>query len=103
MKVTLLDLAGDSGRARTWLDVRAPGADVVALDKAEMKAASKREMLSRLRARGRTDLFAIFCNRLDLQPARALMLLFGWLSGARRVAIGDMQGGSLERSGAGVL
>lgn len=102
-RAILLDLAGDAARARAWLDHHAPGADVLALDKAAMKAGSKRAMLSRLRAGGARDLFAIYCNRIDLQPARTLMLLFGWLAGARRVRIGDMQGRDIERSGAAIL
>ncbi len=103
MRVILLDLAGDAVRARAWIERRAPGAEVLALDKAELKGGSKRDALGRLRAGGRRELFAIFCNRLELQPARALMLLFGWLAGARRVAIGDMEGRAVERGAAGVL
>lgn len=103
MRVVLLDLAGDAGRARAWVEGLAPGAEVVSLDKAELKGGSKREALGRLRAGGRRDLFAIFCNRLDLQPARALMLLFGRMAGARRVAIGDMEGRAVERSAAGIV
>ena len=103
MRAILLDLAGDAARARAWLDRRAPGAEVLALDKAELKGGSKREALARLRRDGPHDLFAVFCNRLELQPARALMLLFGWLAGARRVAIGDMQGRAVERGAAGLF
>jgi glycosyltransferase involved in cell wall biosynthesis len=103
MRTVLLDLAGDAARARAWIEGRAPGAEVLALDKAELKGGSKRAALERLRSGGRRDLFAIFCNRLELQPARALMLLFDWLAGARRVAIGDMQGRTVERGGAGIL
>jgi glycosyltransferase involved in cell wall biosynthesis len=99
MRVVLLDLAGDAAKARAW----AGGGEVTALDKAELKGGSKREVLARLRAAGPWDRFAIFCNRLDLQPARALMLLFGVLAGARRVAIGDMEGRTVERSPAGVV
>lgn len=103
MRTILLDLSGDAARARGWLERRAPGAEVEALDKAGLKGGSKRAALRKLRAGGRRDLFAIFCNRLELQPARALMLLFGWLAGARRVAIADMEGRSVERGGAGIL
>ena len=39
MRVVLLDLAGDAGRARAWIERRAPGAEVLALDKAELAAA----------------------------------------------------------------
>lgn len=103
MRVILLDLAGDAARARAWLERRAPGADVLELDKAELKGGSKGAALRGLRAGGARDLFAIFCNRLELQPARALMLLFGRLSGARRVAIGDMEGRTVERGAGGIL
>ena len=77
MRVVLLDLAGDAAKARAWVEKSAPGADLLTLDKAELKGGSKREALARLRAEGPWERFAIFCNRLDLQPARALMLLFG--------------------------
>ena len=103
MRVVLLDLAGDAGRARGWAERIAPGAELLTLDKAELKGGSKREALARLRAEGPWERFAIFCNRLDLQPARALMLLFGVMAGGRRVAIGDMEGRSVERSPVGVL
>jgi glycosyltransferase involved in cell wall biosynthesis len=106
LRAVLLDLAGDAARARAWLGEYAPEAEIVTLDKAELKAGSKRDILARLRAlrAGRpVDLFAIFCNRLDLQPARALMLLFGRMAGSRRVAIADMRGDVVERTGAGIL
>lgn len=102
MRAVLLDLAGDAGRARAWVEAAAPGADVLALDKAELKAGGTRAVLARLRARGRSDLFAIFCNRLDLQPSRVPMMVFGLLAGARRVRVGDMDGRTIERGLAGV-
>lgn len=102
MNVVLLDLAGDAGRARAWLEDAAPNAAVDVLDKAELKAGGKRAVLARLRARGRSSLFAIFCNRLDLQPSLVPMMVFGLLAGARTVRIGDMEGRAVERGWAGV-
>lgn len=102
-RVVLLDLAGDAARARAWAETLVPGAPVLALDKAELKAGSKREALAELRRGGPHALFAIYCNRLDMQPGRALMMLFGWIAGARRVCIGDMEGRSVERSAAGIF
>ena len=103
MRTVLLDLAGEAARARTWVETAAPGADVDVLDKAELKAGGKREVLARIRARGRSDLFGIFCNRLDLQPSLVPMMVFGLLAGARRVRVGDMEGRSVERGWAGVV
>lgn len=102
MRTVLLDLAGEAARARAWVESAAPGADVDVLDKAELKAGGKREVLSRIRARGRSDLFGIFCNRLDLQPSLVPMMVFGLLAGARRVRVGDMEGRSVERGWTGV-
>lgn len=103
MNVVLLDLAGDAGRAQAWVDNAAPGAAVTVLDKAELKAGGSRAVLSRLRAGGRSGLFAIFCNRLDLQPSLVPMMVFGLLAGARRVRIADMVGHSIERGWLGVV
>lgn len=103
MRTVLLDLAGEAGRARAWVEAAAPGASVDVLDKAELKAGGKREVLARIRARGRSDLFGIFCNRLDLQPSLVPMMVFGLLAGARRVRVGDMEDRSVERGWAGVV
>ena len=103
MRTLLLDLAGEAARARAWVESAAPGADVDVLDKAELKAGGKREILSRIRSRGSSDLFGIFCNRLDLQPSLVPMMVFGLLAGARRVRVGDMEGRSVERGWAGVV
>lgn len=102
MNVVLLDLAGDAGRARDWMDSWAPVANIELLDKAELKGGGKRAVLSRLRARGRADRFAIFCHRLDVQPSLAPMMFFGLLAGARRVRVGDAEGESVERGWIGV-
>ena len=102
MRAILLDLAGEAGRARAWVEAASPGASVDVLDKAELKAGGKREVLARIRSRGRSELFGIFCNRLDLQPSLVPMMVFGLLAGARRVRVGDMEGRSVERGWAGV-
>lgn len=102
-QIVLLDLAGEAASARVWAEALAPGAEIVALDKAALKQGSKREILASLRAGGSIDVFAIFCSRLELQPSRALMLLFGKLAGARRVAIGDTTGRTIRRGWAGIL
>ena len=103
MRAILLDLAGEAGRARAWVEAASPGASVDVLDKAELKAGGKREVLARIRSRGRSELFGIFCNRLDLQPSLVPMMVFGLLAGARRVRVGDMEGRSIERGWAGVV
>jgi glycosyltransferase involved in cell wall biosynthesis len=98
VRVALLDLAGETRLAREWVERLAPGSDVVPVDKAELKGGSKRDALARVRASGPYDLFAVFCHSLEMQPGRALMLAFGLAAGARRAAIGDLSGRSVERS-----
>ena len=85
-----------------WAAARLPETDIQPLDKAELKWASKREALSRVRSLG-PDTFCVFASDLRIQSGRGALMLFAIFAGARRVVIGDIRGGGTSRSRLGVL
>lgn len=98
----LLDLSGDKQSALRWAESLLSGAQIQAVNKADLKWGSKREALSRIRnLKPRT--FSIFTADLESQSARSLMLIFGALAGANRIIIGDNQGRVIRRSRLGAL
>lgn len=98
----LLDLSGNENAAMEWAAARLPETDIRPLDKAELKWASKREALSRVRSRG-PETFCVFASDLRIQSGRGALMLFAIFAGARRVVIGDIRGGGTSRSRLGVL
>lgn len=83
-----IDLTGNRREARLWAEDALEGFEIRVIDKAELKWESKREALSRVRSL-RPDAFAVFSSNLAVQSATRLMILFGVMTGARKIAIGD--------------
>lgn len=98
----LLDLSGNEDAARAWAAARFPDANIRPLSKADLKWASKREALSRVRSLG-PDTFCVFVSDLSTQSGRGALMLFAIFAGARRVVIGDARGRGTSRSRLGVL
>jgi glycosyltransferase involved in cell wall biosynthesis len=98
----ILDLSGNENAAMEWATSRLPGLNVRAIEKADLKWASKREALSRVRSM-RPDTFCVFVPDLRFQSGRRTLMLFAMLAGARRVMIGDAKGLETSRSRFGIL
>jgi len=97
VKASLLSLSGDIDQARRWVLSRYPSVSIEPIRKNDLKEQSKLAYLRKLRKRKR-DLFVVFCDRLEWQAGRSLMLLYGLLSGARHSIIADGHGNFIERS-----
>jgi glycosyltransferase involved in cell wall biosynthesis len=95
--VLLLDLSGNTRAAREWANQYFVNQEIQFLDKAALKWSSKRDALATVR-QSRPRTFAIFTNDLDLQSARASMILFGALAGAHHIALGDSKGRIISRT-----
>ena len=98
----LLDLSGNENAAMEWAAARLPETDIRPLNKAELKWASKRQALSRVRSLG-PDTFFVFAGDLRMQSGRGALMLFAIFAGARCVVIGDARGRGIVRSRLGVL
>ena len=85
-----------------WAAGRLPETDIRPLNKAELKWASKRQALSRVRSLG-PDTFFVFAADLRMQSGRGALMLFAIFAGARRVVIGDARGRGMVRSRLAVL
>ncbi len=83
-----IDLTGNRREALAWAESALEGFEIRIIDKADLKWESKREALRRVRSL-KPDAFAVFTSNLALQSARRLMMLFGALAGARKIAMGD--------------
>ena len=101
-RVLLLDLSGDSIASTKWAAAQFGRADVKAINKADLKWASKREALASARAFS-PQIFCIFTIDLRTQSRVAALMLFAVLAGARQVVIGDGNGNIVRRSRLGVL
>ncbi len=98
----VIDLAGNRRAALMWAAEHLSGFDVCAIDKVELKWESKSEALRRVREMNPSAL-AVFSADLSIQSARRTMMLFGALSGASRIVIGDGAGRLISRSRLTVL
>lgn len=98
----LLDLSGNRESAMRWAAAELPGVDIRPLNKADLKWASKREALTRVRSLG-PDVFCVFASDLRMQSGRGALMLFALFAGAHRVIIGDSTGNAADRSRLGVL
>jgi glycosyltransferase involved in cell wall biosynthesis len=98
----LLDLSGDQNAAVKWAAARLPNAEILPLNKAELKWASKREALASVRSL-RPDAFCVFASDLRTQSGRSALILFAIFAGAQRVMMGDTSGGRASRSRLAVL
>src|SRR5262249_31090101 len=77
-------------------------AQVVAINKADLRWAGRLESLRRVRSL-RPEMFALYSADIALQSARSALILFGAATGARRIVMGDAHGGLLARSRIGAL
>ncbi len=102
MKAVLLVLSGDPVRAREQLRARFPEAEIENLSRAEVEGSGYTERLRRLRAL-RPNVFAISTERLAWQRGQNALMLFGALSGAKRIILMDTEGVLQEETRAGVL
>lgn len=98
----LLDLSGNENAAMEWAAARLPGTNIRPLNKVDLKWASKREALSRVRSLG-PDTFCVFASDLRMQSGRSALMLFAIFAGAHRVMMGDAGGRGMSRSQLGVL
>ncbi len=98
----LLDLSGNTDAAMEWAAAVLPDADIRPINKADLKWASKREALSRVRPLA-PDIFCVFTSDLRMQSARGALMLFAIFAGARRVVIGDPRDRLAVRSRLSVL
>ncbi|MEW6209915.1 MAG: glycosyltransferase family 4 protein [Acidobacteriota bacterium] len=83
-----IDLTGNRREAQLWAERALEGFDIHLIDKADLKWESRREALRRVRAL-KPDAFAVFSPNLATQSATRPMILFGAMSGARRIVVGD--------------
>src|SRR5258706_289932 len=102
MKIVLLVLSGDPERAREWLQMEFPGADVTDVARGELESATPRGRIRALHSL-RPEIFAVATERLAWQSGQNDLLLFGTLAGARRVVLIDASGNSREEKSALIL
>jgi glycosyltransferase involved in cell wall biosynthesis len=93
----LLDLSGDKRASLEWAARELPGLRIQSINKTDLKWGSKREAVG-LTRRLNPDVFAVFTLDLKTQSARSAMMLFGVLSGAGLILLGDANGSAIRRS-----
>ena len=98
----LLDLSGDTNASAKWAAAQFGQADARAINKADLKWASKRQALASAREFA-PEVFGIFTIDLRTQSRLAALMLFAVLAGARQVVIADGNGNTVCRSWLGVL
>ncbi len=98
----LLDLSGNTGASKTWAAEQFARADITAINKADLKWASKREALATLR-KSSPQVFSVFTTDLRTQSRLAALMLFAVIAGASQVVIGDGKGNIVRRSRLGAL
>ena len=91
MKVILVVLSGDPGRAQQRLSELFPDALIQTVPRSEIDSGSATARLRALR-RHRPDVFALATERLAWQRGQTLFMLFGALAGAREVLLLDAFG-----------
>lgn len=102
MRIVLLALDGLPERAEKLLRAREAEAEIVLLARAAIEAGNPFERLRAVRALA-PDAFAVSTERLAWQQGRNLLLLFGALTGARRLILLDAHGAWHEESRASVI
>lgn len=101
-RVLLLDLSGNTNASAEWAAAQFDEADIIAINKADLKWTSRRQALGGARAFA-PQVFSVFTIDLRTQSRLAALMLFAVLAGARRVVIGDGEGNIICRSRLGVL
>jgi glycosyltransferase involved in cell wall biosynthesis len=102
MKVVLLALSGDRPKTLQAVRARFPGAEIEMLSRDEITNSNYRNSLKTLRKK-QPEVFVILTERLAWQRGQNPLLVFGALSGARRVVLLDASGDSREESRASIL
>src|SRR6266850_1278196 len=102
MKIVLLVLSGDPDQARTWLQQSYPGAVIESIPRDQLESNAPLGRIRALRSL-RPDIFAVATERLAWQRGQNALLLFGALSGARRVVVIDASGDSRTETNAAIL
>jgi glycosyltransferase involved in cell wall biosynthesis len=101
-RVLLLDLSGNTTASTKWAAAQFGQADINAVNKADLKWASKREALATARAFA-PQVFSVFTIDMRTQSRLTALMLFAVLAGARQVVIGDGNGNIIRHSRLGVL
>lgn len=101
-RVLLLDLSGNATASTKWAAAQFEQSNIKAVNKADLKWASKREALASAREFA-PQVFSVFTIDLGTQSRLAALMLFAVLAGARQVVIGDCAGHIVRRSRLGVL
>jgi len=92
MKVILITLSGDPGKAFESLTVRNPSAEIETVSRDFLDTGSIFNSLMRMR-RKRPDVFAIMTESVTWLSGRYALMLFGALAGAGESVIFDTNGG----------
>src|SRR6185503_8602372 len=88
--VRLVVLSGGLEAARRAIAERYPTAEVEIVEKERLRGRGRFRLLAELRRR-RTDRFVFYTYVNAWQLGRFLMALYGWLSGAARVELLDVE------------
>jgi glycosyltransferase involved in cell wall biosynthesis len=102
MKIVLLVLSGDPDQARAWLQQSYPGAVIESIPRDQLESNAPLGRIRALRSL-RPEIFAVATERLAWQRGQNALLLFGALSGARRVVMIDASGDSRAETNAAIL
>lgn len=102
MRVVLLTLGGSRARAEEILRERFPQAHIETLARDEIERDGFMGRLALLR-RLRPEVFAVSNERLALQRSQNELMLFGALSGAKRIILMDVHGALKEETRASVM
>ncbi len=97
MKIVLLMLSGEEGRAREELQQQYPTAQVETLSREEFEKVSARRRLQQLRSM-KPDVFAVMTERLVWQRGQDALLSLGAMAGGRSSVILDAHGGWRKES-----
>ncbi|HKC63221.1 MAG TPA: glycosyltransferase family 4 protein, partial [Pyrinomonadaceae bacterium] len=97
MRIILLTLSGEPGRAKQSLGESYPQALIEELPRTEIERGSMKQRLFALRTL-RPDIFAVATEKLAWQRGQNAFLLFGSLAGAERTIIMDSHGGRREET-----
>ena len=102
MRIVLLVLSSDSRQARARLLRRQPAAEIESLARDELEKGSYLSCVAKLRSL-KPDMFAVATERLAWQRGQNALMLFGVLSGARRVILIDAYDDAREETRGRIL
>ncbi len=102
MKIVLLVLSGDANDARDWLQKKYSDATIDGISRDQLDKLSSIARVRLLRSM-RADVFAVATERLVWQRGQNALMLFGALTGARRVVLLDAHEGRREETRATIL